>query len=64
MYVKHVVLDTGGRTVSTTTLRRSTVETNHRFRTPDFWSKTIALEDRRAGWLVKLSKTGAGLIIF
>ena len=64
MYVNHVVLDTGGRTVSTTTLRRSTVETNHRFRTPVFWSKTIALEDRRASWLVKLSKTGAGLIIF
>ena len=64
MYVKHVVLDTGGRTVSTTTLRRSTVKTNHRLRNPDFWSKTIVLEDRRAGWLVKLSKTGAGLIIF
>ena len=39
-------------------------ETNHRFRNPDFRSKTKAVEDRRAGWLVKLSKTGAGLIIF
>ena len=57
-------MDTGVRTASTTTLRRSTVETNHRFRNPDFWSKTIALEDRRAGWLVKLSKIGAGLVIF